>query len=138
MKKTLQWQINNRVETDLVISLNDRKTMEQLNWEGDGEFSFNGEMYDVIEKTTTNNKIVIRCISDKKETALLKQIADNWRENRKSNNIVNEFFQLLQTLFHYSEPDKRFQNELCKHSFHSLFVKLPFQAKKTSTPPPRV
>lgn len=43
-----------------------------LQWEGDNEFRFRGEMYDLIDQKVENGKVHIRCISDKKETSLVK------------------------------------------------------------------
>jgi hypothetical protein len=43
-----------------------------LQWEGDDEFRFQGEMYDLIDQKVENGKVYIRCISDKKETSLVK------------------------------------------------------------------
>jgi hypothetical protein len=43
-----------------------------LQWEGDREFRFQGVMYDLIDQKTENGKVHIRCISDNKETSLVK------------------------------------------------------------------
>jgi len=50
MRAAIRLQSYNAQETDFVFSVNDRRVMDQLGWEGDDEFSFKGEMYDVIEK----------------------------------------------------------------------------------------
>jgi hypothetical protein len=43
----------------------------KINWEEEHEFRFNNEMYDVIEKHQQGHQLIIRCIPDKKEKALL-------------------------------------------------------------------
>jgi hypothetical protein len=89
MKKALRLQANNEDETTFVYSLDDKKSIEQLEWEGNDEFSLNGEMYDMIEKKIENNKLIIRCISDKKETALIKKYEKiNNENNSKSKSAL--------------------------------------------------
>jgi hypothetical protein len=73
MKRLILLHTNNKEEELLVFALNDKKAVEKLIWEGNDEFRLNGEMYDVIEKKIQNEKLVIRCISDKRETVLLKK-----------------------------------------------------------------
>jgi hypothetical protein len=50
MKEAIRTQTYSEDETDFIFSLNDKQGIKQLDWEGDDEFSFNGEMYDVIER----------------------------------------------------------------------------------------
>ena len=73
MKKLLRSNMNNKDVEQFVFSLKDRDAIEKLEWEGDDEFSLDGKMYDVIEKRTENGKLIIRCISDEKETILIKK-----------------------------------------------------------------
>ena len=89
MKKALRLQANSEDETNFVYSLDDKKSIEQLEWESNDEFSLNGEMYDVIERKIENNKLIIRCISDKKETALIKKYEKiNNENNSKSKSVL--------------------------------------------------
>jgi predicted transcriptional regulator len=73
IKKLILLHANNKEEEALVFALNDKNAIEKLQWDGNDEFRLNGEMYDVIEKKTQNGELFIRCISDKRETALLKK-----------------------------------------------------------------
>jgi hypothetical protein len=136
MKRTVRIQENSRYETDFVFSMNDQESMKKLNWEGDDEFSLNGDMYDVIQKKVEGKKLIIRALADKNETDLLNKTSDSWKENDKSNKIANELFQLLQTLFHNSTDEIiiikpfRFGNYCSSET-------LPFWAKRILTPPPQ-
>jgi hypothetical protein len=58
-----------------------------LEWQEENEFSFNGNLYDVVEKKVTENSITVICISDKKETALL-TAQMHAREDANKNNAV--------------------------------------------------
>ena len=129
-------QENSRYETDLIFSITDQATMKQLQWEGDDEFSLNGEMYDVIQKRIEGNKLIIRALADKKETTLLNKASDNWKENGNSNKIANELFQLLQTLFHQTSEDIIIIKPL-RFGIYCSSEALRFRAKKIPSPPPQ-
>lgn len=46
-----------------------------IDWEIEGkEFKFNGNLYDVISMSNFDNKILVKCYKDKKETKILKHI----------------------------------------------------------------
>ncbi len=137
MKELIRTQQSNENENDFVFSLDDKTAAAQLKWEGDDEFSLNGEMYDVIEKKVENNKLIIRCFSDKKETTLLQKAKEGWKENERSNKIANELLQLLQTLFHNSRSEELTFIKPSRDDFYFLLMKLPLQVKRIPTPPPQ-
>jgi hypothetical protein len=66
---------------EFIIAITDSATLSQFQWEDETEFNLNGEMYDVLQKISKDNKLIIRCISDTKETALLKNFEQINREN---------------------------------------------------------
>lgn len=76
MKRLILSQANSEDEDDFVFNINDKTALAKLEWEGDDEFSLNGEMYDLIEKKIVNNRLIIRALADKKETSLLKKYSD--------------------------------------------------------------
>jgi hypothetical protein len=115
MKVFLQKQKNHK---DVVeISLSDEQS-KQLYWEDKDEFSYKGEMYDVIEKKTVKNQLVIRCIDDKKETSLLNE----YQKNNKKNSSNSTTIQLITTQFvlpdSYSlkQPEKIIKKIFSDHS----------------------
>jgi hypothetical protein len=111
--------------------------MAQLDWEGDDEFRFNGEMYDVIDKKIENGKLIIRSIADKRETALLNKVKDHWNQNEKSNKVADELFQMLQSLFHSSKTDELVLIKPSVNRISFISLQLPSQVRTIPTPPPR-
>ena len=100
MKRSLLFH-SSKEEDLFIISLNDKKELDKLEWEGDDEFELNGEMYDVIEKKNKDGKLIIRCISDKKETALIQQ----YEKLNKETNSKNRSALLLKIVGHaYISP----------------------------------
>jgi hypothetical protein len=88
MKNSLLIGANSEDETCFAFSLNDKKSIDKLDWDGHDEFKLNGQMYDVIEKKIERGKLVIRCISDKKETALLESFNQMNNENNSKRKLA--------------------------------------------------
>jgi len=137
MREAIRMQTYSEHETDFSFSLNDKQSMDQLDWEGDEEFSFHGEMYDVIEKRIENGKLIIRSIADKRETALLDKVKGHWNQSEKSNKVADELFQLLQSLFHPSKTEELVFIKPSVHKISFISLPLPSQVKQIPTPPPR-
>ena len=84
---TIEYAINSPLQND-------------LKWEDDHEFKYQGQMYDVISRKIAHDKIVIKCIADKKETNLLKNFEQIMkRQSRGSKNRTLALQQLLNNLF---------------------------------------
>jgi hypothetical protein len=137
MKRIIHSNLSKEEQEVFRFSINDKPSLAKLEWENDHEFRLDGKMYDVIERKMENGNLIIRCISDEKETALLNKLNENWKENDRSNKIAIELYQLLQTLFHENNS----KNIILQTSttYCSLFRldKLPLQIKKIPTPPPQ-
>jgi len=137
MREAIRMQSYSEHETDFAFSVNDMRLLDQFDWEGDDEFSFNGEMYDVIEKKTENGKLIIRSIADERETALLNKVKDHWNQNEKTNKVADELFQMLQSLFHSPKTEMMVLIKPTVNRNHFISLPLPSQAKTIPTPPPR-
>jgi hypothetical protein len=85
MKKLLQSQKDNKDVVQLSFTT---KEVEQLEWEEESEFCYRGDMYDVIEKITHGDDVIIRCIPDKKETALLNEYQKQNKQHSSNSVIV--------------------------------------------------
>ena len=116
--------------------MDDKKTIAQLEGEGD-EFSLNGEMYDIIEKKIVNGKLVIRCISDRKETAMIKK----YQKLNKENNSKSKSALLLKLVSgsYLAATNSEFIMEYTispsKIYFHAQIISS--QASDVLTPPPQ-
>jgi len=137
MREAIRRQSYSEQETDFVYAIHDKRSMAELRWEGDDEFSFNGEMYDAIGKQIDNGTLIIRAIADKRETALVNKVKDHWSQNEKNNKAADELFQMLQSLFHSTKTDELvlIKPSVNRNSFISL--PLPSWRKQIPKPPPR-
>lgn len=78
-----------------------------LEWEDEREFSYCGEMYDVIEREVRGDSMLIRCIADREETKLVAnfhKIIDGISDRRSQAPVQSGLAQLLLTLF-FQEPE---------------------------------
>jgi hypothetical protein len=116
------------------LSLNEKES-KQVYWENENEFRYNGEMYDVIEKKIKGNQIVIRCIPDKKETALLNE----YQKNNKSNSSNLTLLQLITAPYVLPVDHSMKQPEkIIKKRFINLSSSLQNTASAVLLPPPDV
>ena len=77
MKSFLKSNKLNIEITEIEIPLYDGQLNDpDFNREEEGEFSYRGVMYDIIETRQTANSVIFRCIDDKKETDLVKKYKD--------------------------------------------------------------
>jgi hypothetical protein len=71
VKKTIHFNLSEKVTEHFVFSLANTNASEMPEWEGENEFSLNGEMYDVVSMKKENSMLYVSCISDKKENELI-------------------------------------------------------------------
>jgi hypothetical protein len=88
---------------DKLVSLafplvNGKPAAEGLAFTDDDEFTYQGRMYDVVSSAQNNGRIVFKCYTDNKETALNQDLckkidsdSDTPAQNHKNNSILKEF-----------------------------------------------
>jgi len=85
MRAFLRSQDNHKGVTKLSFTDEESKGLE---WEDEMEFSYKGEMYDVIEKQINGNRTIFRCIADTNETSLLREFQKNTKRNTSNSFIA--------------------------------------------------
>jgi len=119
------------------LSFNSQE-QEKLEWEDDHEVSVNGEMYDVIEQYSRDGKLVLRCIDDKKETALIDEYL-KLNKNNSDNKPLSSLVQLIAAQFlvpvtNLPEPSVNwFSNQFFNYSSDIVST-----SASINTPPPKV
>ena len=120
-----------------VISYTDNS--KDIFWEEeDKEFSFKGEMYDVVKTVVVKGKKIIYCVNDKKEKALIEKYnalsKHNSHSPKKQKNTTPQFV----TLFVYESKEVN----ICEYAstitdadfYHSNLAK---GVSKKAFPPPK-
>lgn len=116
MKAFLKSEARHKDVVELSFSA---KEVKELEWENGHEFRYQNEMYDVIGQETKNGRLVIRCIPDKKETALLIQYR-NTNKRRHSESLAVQLITIQFVLpadYSVDLPEKIIENYFCDHSF---------------------
>jgi hypothetical protein len=132
MKAFLQKQKD--LKDVIQLSLTNEES-EQLHWEDENEFRYQGEMYDVIEKKAFKDQLLIRCIPDKKETSLLNE----YQRNSKPDTSHSVIVQLITAPFvlpaaHTLEPPEK----IIEKNFTDFSSSLQNLASAVFLPPPDV
>ncbi|MEO6220819.1 MAG: hypothetical protein ABIO81_10355 [Ginsengibacter sp.] len=120
-----------------VVSYNNN--YKQIYWEEEGkEFSFKGEMYDVVKIKIINDEVVLYCIHDKKE----KMLIDNYNlitknnsssEKKRKDNIGNA----INLFINKEEKNNAVNFPLGAGSFYSYDSPLPESFIYIVSPPPK-
>ncbi len=140
MRSFLSRSRGSRYTEDFIFRTDAAGNVPGLEWEGDDEFRYKGDMYDIIEKKIEGDVLTVRCISDEKETSLLKDYEAASRNDfghPSSRNKFAHWLKLASALFTipisiaYPSGINRlpeFQPRLCG-VYHALEADIP-------TPPP--
>ena len=132
MRTFLKTQKNNKDVVQMKLS---SEKSRQLYWENENEFRLKDEMYDVVEKKSQGNQVIIRCIPDNKETALLNEYQKNNKRNSSNSIIV----QLITAQYVLPVDHSLIQPEkIIKKHFPNLSSSLQNTASTVLLPPPDV
>lgn len=127
---------------ELRFFLSDEAAISKLTWEDENEFTFNGELYDVIRKTTVNGELVIQCIKDKKETHLVNDYAKISKETQGDPSSKNKSTILLKLITGFfiktEQPVLSLPSCVSKKHENTVCASLSSGSKEILIPPPQV
>jgi hypothetical protein len=143
IKKEVKARIKKGIpEEDLVCLEFSVVEYTELNWIKSNEFQYNGQFYDVVNKNfTSNGRIVLKCISDKKEKEFFANLdiqIGNSIDKKQSNGPISILFRVLKSpLIFEILPTKRIENyEVTRrHNFNYTYSVKTFISKLESPPP---
>ena len=130
----------NKEVTIFRISLSDSLTLSKFQWENENEFSYNTSMYDVLQKKVTGNYLIVYCVPDEKETALI----ENYKKLNRDNYPVSKekwasVLKLISTAFVPVAFSSHSYPKSCKRKFYSnSFSLLISRSHNVITPPPEL
>ena len=112
IKKEIKWKMIAGLDKDELVLLKFTKEEAQikLRWEHSKEFEYNGEMYDIAQKSTQGDSIFYWCWWDHKETKLNQQlnvlIAFVLGNNQQRKNNLEQLANFYKSLFYEQFPSK--------------------------------
>lgn len=105
IKRTVKWKMIDGIDkSELVFfKFSKSETETVLNWKHSKEFSYQGEMYDIVEKKNEGDSIAYWCWWDHQETALNKKLdvllakitGNNSPNSKKKDQILNVYKKLF-------------------------------------------
>jgi hypothetical protein len=118
----------------------DTEALKNVSWDNENEFSLYGNQFDIIEKHWENDKLVINCFSDSKETLLINEYFNKCKNREGSDTTPSiTLLKLINTQFLVSNQillaGSKGPIQLIGSSY--LFS-LPSAYKIIPTPPPQI
>lgn len=116
---------------------------EKVNWKHDGEFEFNGFMYDIVERDQSSDSLLFWCWLDKVETELnikVKKLTElafgENQQHHENKQKVNQFYQnLFCSDIHNISIQEPIIKEVQEFYFASFF---PSGKLNVDSPPPEL
>lgn len=104
VKREVKWSILNQLKKEDLVKLQFTKSeKENLNWEHNREFEYNGIMYDIVKSETSKDSFTYYCYLDHAETALNnsidKAIKHMVGKDAKQHQTKDELTNFLKSLF---------------------------------------
>jgi hypothetical protein len=135
-----RWE-SQSIET-ITISTLDFKTKNIQFFPKDYEVEIDGKMYDIVEQIESGTTIILRCISDKKESEFKSMIKEQlialFSSNSNQNKQTKSFIQFAQNLFFQENFSLNFLKsfgELEHNLFHYLSILSHVDIRLNSPPP---
>jgi len=121
LKREIRQQILSGMAREhlVLLSFSSSDASRELRWEHSGEFAWQGNMYDIVEQTITEDSCIFLCYPDHRESALNREIAS-----------------LVETCLGHSPIQKENQQQLNRWlQMTYLFTVLHWHPQAPKTPP---
>ncbi len=151
----LKWQqrmVKQEVKSKLLCNLDDtdltrlsfhKQGVSSLNWKDIHEFSYGGEMYDVVRIETLKDSVIYWCWHDVKESIIEQQLYSLYKatffSKPHSQRASHHLWNYLMTLFFdFPSSIKAISLNYLQDLGNSVFAYLPQIYVTTPSPPPRI
>lgn len=144
VRKSIKHKIIDGIDADLLVQMSFAKadTATKLDWKHKKEFSYNGSMYDIVERTYTEDSVEYALWWDNEETQLnkkLDQLTNNFIQGSpEKENKSNHFGFVVKHFFCIETPS--FLIAQVKESRISVWLyleKQPIKYSNVESPPPK-
>lgn len=145
IKKQIKTSLKQSVPEDELIYFEFKTSeFENLTWIKKNEFKYGDGMFDIVSKKIAQGKVLLKCISDKKEKKLFKDLEQLVEEgvwkNNNSKNSNSCFVKLLKTPYYLPnfnlELPIQSKPEMDRLSYLSISEKLALGFKRSIYFPP--
>jgi hypothetical protein len=121
-------------EKDLTVIEISGDSANEIRWiKPNKEFTYQGNMYDVVKIKQRNGRKAYYCINDTKENKLIADFSRKCESNQKARKLVSSFSQN-----YVFQPESLFHiNETSNHDFTILSFDIRSKIKEVCVPPPK-
>ena len=145
VRKSIKHQIIDGIDHDLLVhkSFAKKDTALLLNWKHEKEFSLNGEMYDIVQRTYTKDSVHYALWWDNEETQLnirLAQLTNRFLDMNPEHQNKSNYFSFVMKHFYPNEiPDIDLtETENTADRGWSYLDKKPSKYCSVDSPPPKI
>lgn len=140
-KREMKQRILNSLPDESLEAITLTGNQQHIQWEEEGrEFSFKGQMYDVVRTKTIKGDVVLLCINDKKEENLVRQLSNTVKSGSQNNHGKNTKAIFLKLTCDVAVIDFSTYDLFSlpgKSHFTSYAVALPVSVASITLPPPK-
>lgn len=138
MKAFIKSKAGSENTQKLVLSMDQYTT--SIDFIEENEFIYNGHLYDLVNKETSENRMILYCISDEKEEMLMETANEYFCQNHDQNSSSNKQNNILKHII------KDYLSFQVIKTFKSAYIKLFFKPYSVSfldvniipsSPPPK-
>ncbi len=142
VRKEIVGKIKAGIADENLTAISINSTNEHLlNWKDKEEFSFNGEMFDVVNtESFSNGNKIYHCLTDNQESKLIKEFQKNSEKKRKNKNNRNsadkvvKYFEPINPLPQKDSGLYSIENKISFFKYSENYASL---ALEISSPPPK-
>jgi hypothetical protein len=138
IKAEMKQRLRYAPSKDVVVLVLDKEERGKIEWEETQEFRYQNKMYDVIDQHQEGRNLIIRCIPDEKEKALL-EAYEKFAQKNNNSPAQTSLIKLITAPFiiALSETYNQPQTEV-KRSYPIYKAPLPANAGQAFKHPPKV
>ncbi|MEX1191151.1 MAG: hypothetical protein WEA99_04200 [Brumimicrobium sp.] len=145
VRKSIKHKIIEGIDADMLVHLSFAKadTTVKLDWKHSKEFAYNDEMYDIVERTYSEDSVKYALWWDNEETQLnkkLNQLTNNFIQGNPEDENKSNHFGFVVKHFFCDELPTFFliKNNESKEAFWLYLEKRPLKYSNVDSPPPKI
>jgi hypothetical protein len=122
------------IDSELTIIEVTVQNATEIRWIKPGkEFTYRGNMYDVVTVTEKNGKTLLKCINDIREKKLIRDFAKNAESSQKARKLINN----ISLTYIFQEEFYHNINETSNHEYYTRPNDLASKIIEIADPPPK-
>lgn len=136
----------NQAEKDMTVvkvPLNHNKVVKSsIRWKNEGEFWYNGNLFDLVKQKTFNDTVYYYCINDKQEEKLYANLNEQIRNNSEQQNAAKSLAKIIsqksELVYFICRTEQKTENNVQIINYQELLSLYKSLVISPLSPPPKV